>query len=117
MEYNQQNELIKQQKQTNQKAIRLPKFPPLVSNTILKFRMKHNVFFFVFASRWQSVHGREQNLRSVQSSTQCEGSTVGWVDVDGDGCGWYEVNDLPGCPYFGQYDGANDVSLIASNIP
>lgn len=24
-----------------------------------------------------------------------------WVDSDGDGCEWYEANDLPGCPIFG----------------
>lgn len=63
--------------------------------------MKLRVFFFASASAWHSVNGREQYLRSVQSSTQCEGSTVGWVDSYGDGCDWYEVNDLPGCPKHG----------------
>jgi hypothetical protein len=24
--------------------------------------------------------------------------TPNWVDKDGDGCDWYEENDLPGCP-------------------
>jgi hypothetical protein len=63
--------------------------------------MKLRVFFFASTSMWHSVNGREQYLRSVQSTTQCEGSTVGWVDSYGDGCGWYEVNDLPGCPNHG----------------
>ena len=27
----------------------------------------------------------------------CMGNTENWVDVDGDGCDWYEQNDLPGC--------------------
>ena len=33
------------------------------------------------------------------------GSTPDWVDVDGDGCGWYEISDLPGCPYYGDWAG------------
>ena len=35
----------------------------------------------------------------------CTGSTAGWADVDGDGCAWYEIHDLPGCPYYGDYAG------------
>ena len=62
--------------------------------------MKLRVFFLPLRLRGIPLI-REQYLRSVQSSTQCEGSTVGWVDVDGDGCDWYEVNDLPGCPIHG----------------
>ena len=25
----------------------------------------------------------------------CEGNTPGWVDMEGDGCDWYEENDTP----------------------
>lgn len=29
-----------------------------------------------------------------------------WMDAYGDGCAWYEANDDPGCPYYGNtYDG------------
>lgn len=31
------------------------------------------------------------------SVSSCTGSTLNWVDVAGDGCDWYEENDLPGC--------------------
>jgi hypothetical protein len=37
----------------------------------------------------------------------CIGSTIGWVDSDGDGCDWYEVNDSPGCPNFGDSFGGS----------
>ena len=33
----------------------------------------------------------------------CTGSTANWVDYWGDGCDWYESNDIPGCPYYGHY--------------
>jgi len=29
--------------------------------------------------------------------------TPGWTDSVGDGCGWYQVNDDPGCPNHGSY--------------
>jgi len=44
---------------------------------------------------------------SAPTST-CTGSTPGWVNVYGNGCDWYEQNDLPGCPYFGAYVGIDD---------
>jgi secreted trypsin-like serine protease len=31
------------------------------------------------------------------SPTVCTGNTENWVDFFGDGCNWYEQNDLPGC--------------------
>jgi hypothetical protein len=31
--------------------------------------------------------------------------TPNWVNKDGDGCDWYEVNDYPGCPSSGEYGG------------
>jgi len=34
---------------------------------------------------------------------ECTGSTANWVDYWGDGCDWYESNDIPGCPYYGHY--------------
>jgi hypothetical protein len=73
--------------------------------------MKLRVFFFASASAWHSVNGREQHLRSVQSTTQCEGDTAGWVDSFGDGCDWYEILDMPGCPSYGHlYDGGMGVA-------
>ncbi len=43
--------------------------------------------------------------------SMCIGSTVGWVDSFGDGCDWYEVHDLPGCPYGGNaFDGGMGVA-------
>ena len=41
-------------------------------------------------------------------TSTCMGSTPDWVDVDGDGCGWYEASDLPGCPYWGDWAGIDD---------
>ena len=35
--------------------------------------------------------------------SMCIGNTIDWVDIDGDGCNWYEANDLPGCPYWGDW--------------
>lgn len=43
---------------------------------------------------------------------QCEGSTPGWVDVDGMGCGWYERNEAPGCPIWGDYTGYDIVTRV-----
>ena len=41
----------------------------------------------------------------------CTGNTVGWVDVLGNGCDWYEINDLLGCPSYGHlYDGGMGVA-------
>jgi hypothetical protein len=31
--------------------------------------------------------------------------TPNWVDKDGDGCDWYEENDYPGCPSYGNTGG------------
>ncbi len=63
----------------------------------------------------------------------CTGSTVGWVDIMGDGCDWYMAHELPGCPDYGnalELDGGmgvaddnccfcagSDVSAIARLIP
>ena len=38
----------------------------------------------------------------------CTGSTPGWVDVYGDGCGFYEANDDPGCPNMGDFAGYDE---------
>jgi len=29
--------------------------------------------------------------------SSCTGNTANWVDSEGDGCNWYELNDSPGC--------------------
>ena len=42
----------------------------------------------------------------------CEGSTPGWVDVDGMTCEWYENNEPPGCPIWGDYTGYDIVTRI-----
>ena len=42
----------------------------------------------------------------------CEGSTPGWIDVDGMGCGWYERNEAPGCPIWGDYTGYDIVTRV-----
>ncbi len=34
---------------------------------------------------------------STSLATTCTGNTENWVDLYGDGCDWYEQNDLPGC--------------------
>jgi hypothetical protein len=52
----------------------------------------------------------------------CTGNTVGWVDEDGDGCDWYEANDLPGCPneghwYSGDMGVANDNCCYCAGGP
>ena len=46
-------------------------------------------------------------------STSCTGNTPNWQDSYGDGCEWYESEDKPGCPNYGDsYEGdmgvAND---------
>ena len=45
------------------------------------------------------------------SSSTCL-DTPGWVDYEEDGCDWYETNDEPGCPMYGDFGGnmgsAND---------
>jgi len=45
----------------------------------------------------------------------CTGSTPGWADVDGAGCGWYEENDLPGCPWYGNYGGTDANTGVAND--
>mmetsp|Transcript_25743 Transcript_25743/g.54403 ORF Transcript_25743/g.54403 Transcript_25743/m.54403 type:complete len:82 (-) Transcript_25743:1749-1994(-) len=38
-------------------------------------------------------------------------STPGWKDSYGDGCEWYENNDSPGCPSYGNdFDGGMGVA-------
>jgi hypothetical protein len=73
--------------------------------------MKLSVFFSAFASAWHSVNGKQDS-----TFVQCEGDTVGWVNSYGDGCNWYEVNDLPGCPNFGpNWDGGMGVAVADPN--
>ena len=38
---------------------------------------------------------------SSSSPTFCTGNTPDWVDGEGYGCNWYEENDGPGCPVYG----------------
>ena len=41
----------------------------------------------------------------------CTGNTPDWVDSYGDGCDWYENNDVPGCDSYGSdYDGGVGVA-------
>ena len=48
---------------------------------------------------------------SSSNRIPCTNNTIGWVDVDGNGCDWYEVNDLPGCPHHGNsHDGGSGVA-------
>jgi hypothetical protein len=48
------------------------------------------------------------------SSSMCIENTVGWVDSSGDGCYWYEANDLPGCPNHGS-SYAGDMGVADDN--
>ena len=47
------------------------------------------------------------------SPSMCTGNTPNWVDMWlGVGCDWYEENDLPGCPFYGNsYDGGNGTAM------
>ena len=48
---------------------------------------------------------------TAKPTSPCEGNTPDWEDVDGDGCDWYEMMDLPGCPRHGNlYRGARGVA-------
>ncbi|KAL9181652.1 hypothetical protein ACHAXT_011995 [Thalassiosira profunda] len=48
---------------------------------------------------------------TAKPTSPCEGNTPDWEDVDGDGCEWYEMMDLPGCPRHGNlYRGARGVA-------
>jgi hypothetical protein len=38
---------------------------------------------------------------------------AGWKDKDGDGCSWYETNESPGCPDYGDY-GASYGGIVAN---
>jgi hypothetical protein len=46
----------------------------------------------------------------TDSSKPSTCDTPGWVDSFGDGCDWYELYDLPGCPYFGNEGGEMGVA-------
>ena len=52
------------------------------------------------------------NKDSDGHTPPCSGSTPGWVDVDGMGCGWYERNEAPGCPIWGDYTGYDIVTRV-----
>ena len=44
-------------------------------------------------------------------TSPCTGNTPDWVDVDGYGCEWWEVNDSPDCPLHGdEYEGTMGVA-------
>jgi hypothetical protein len=49
------------------------------------------------------------------SPTLCTGNTPDWVDGDGDGCDWYERNDVPGCEAYGAESPAEDDSTAKEN--
>jgi hypothetical protein len=36
-------------------------------------------------------------LSSSSPTSLCTGNIPDWVDGEGDGCDWYEWNDVPGC--------------------
>jgi len=88
-----------------------------------KVKMKLNVFCFALTSVWHSVNGKQETplptnsptvtqvLTTSAASSVCTGNAAGWVDSAGDGCDWYEANDLPGCPYHGHsFDGGMGVA-------
>jgi hypothetical protein len=46
------------------------------------------------------------------SPSKCTGNTPNWLNINLDGCDWYEENDLPGCPNYGNlYDGGNGTAM------
>ena len=49
----------------------------------------------------------DQTVEVVVGSSPCTGNTAGWVDEDGFGCDWYEMNDQPGCPWTGDLYGGS----------
>ena len=56
------------------------------------------------------------NAGSMPEPTpSCNDNTPGWVDLEGDGCDWYENNDLPGCPYWGEYSADIEGSTGVAN--
>lgn len=59
----------------------------------------------------KSAAAKKENSKG-RDSPSCEGSTPGWVDVDGMGCGWYERNEAPGCPIWGDYTGYDIVTRV-----
>ena len=46
-----------------------------------------------------------------ENSGDVIGNTPNWTDEFGDGCEWYQMSDLPGCPELGDlYEGPNGVA-------
>jgi hypothetical protein len=52
---------------------------------------------------------------SSSPSSSCTGNTPDWVDGDGDGCDWYERNDVLGCEEHGEEYAAEDGSTAKDN--
>ena len=46
-----------------------------------------------------------------EPTSSCTGNTLNWIDSHGDGCDWYKIADLPGCPLYGSdYEGSMGVA-------
>lgn len=46
------------------------------------------------------------------SPSKCTGNTPNWLDINLNGCDWYEEIDLPGCPFYGNFnDGGNGTAM------
>jgi hypothetical protein len=57
-------------------------------------------------------HCKNKNLiPTAKPTSPCSGNTLNWEDVDNYTCAWYEANDAPGCPRFGNaYRGSQGVA-------
>ena len=43
----------------------------------------------------------EPVVPTPEPTSPCEGNTPNWRDMDGFGCDWWEMMDMPGCPLYG----------------
>ena len=89
------------------------------NNITLSDNMKSAVSAIVFVSVMSITTGEttvptpsptsaSPSYAPIAPTATCTGSTAGWVDVGRDGCAWYEQNDHPGCPYWGDFGGYDE---------
>eukprot|EP00956_Cyclotella_meneghiniana_P014863 scaffold22454_cov58-Cyclotella_meneghiniana.AAC.5 len=55
------------------------------------------------------------DLLSLDTSPSICYDTYNWTDSFGDGCDWYESNDDPGCPEYGDWSSANYTEEAAND--
>ena len=85
----------------------------------LKLLCPHSRFGHGDSYSWKLKDGANDNcclcknaIPTPKPISSCSGDTPNWKDPDNFSCAWYDVDDAPGCPWYGDYEGSDGVANI-----